>query len=117
MSPDVQVAIITTLGAVIVGLLGYLGVAHAGLRRDAKATREQVQNSHSTNLRDDLDDVRRNLALVLDSQQSNTALLRSHGYELGHLRRDIQQERSERERLDSRFDDVLRRLPLKGDDE
>lgn len=49
---EILVAGITALGLIIVAAVG------ERTRQHAKATREQVQNSHSTNLRDDLDDIK-----------------------------------------------------------
>jgi hypothetical protein len=107
VSPDVQVALI--------GLIGTLGVAFLGLmaeamRRQHKAlgevrehtavAREQVQNSHPTNLRDDLDLLHADVRSVLE-------IIRSHGYELGHLRRDLQAERTDRTALGERVDHLL----------
>lgn len=58
-SPETEVETIRTIGLVLVALItagfGYLGIIQDRTRRHAKATREQVQNTHSTNLRDDLD--------------------------------------------------------------
>lgn len=52
---EVVVAAIVTFGTVITALLGYLGIVATSTRRHAKAARNEVQNSHDTNLRDDLD--------------------------------------------------------------
>lgn len=117
VSTEIQVALIGVAGVIIAAIIGYLGVTHVGLRRDARATRSdasatrrQVENSHNTNLRDDLDAVKTSLELVLTGQTTSTQLIRSHGYELGHLRRDIQQERTERTAINERVDGILRRL-------
>jgi hypothetical protein len=50
---EVLVAIVTTGGLVITALLANRG------RQHTKATRDQVQNSHATNLRDDFDAMKR----------------------------------------------------------
>jgi hypothetical protein len=48
---------------VLVAFVGAVGLVAAALanrgRQHAKAAREQVQNSHATNLRDDIDHVKR----------------------------------------------------------
>lgn len=49
MSEAVVVAIVTTVGLVVVAIISNR------TRQHAKAARDQVQNSHSTNLRDELD--------------------------------------------------------------
>jgi hypothetical protein len=60
-SPETEVETIRTIGVVLVALItagfGYLAVVQDRTRRHAKATREQVQNTHETNLRDDLDEL------------------------------------------------------------
>lgn len=62
ISPEAEVETIRTFGIIIAALIaggfGYLGVAQERTRRHAKAAREQVQNTHETNLRDDLDDLK-----------------------------------------------------------
>jgi hypothetical protein len=55
---EVLVAIVTTGGLVVTALLANRG------RQHAKATRVQVQNSHSTNLREDLDLMRGQLSRI-----------------------------------------------------
>lgn len=59
-SPETEVETIRTIGLVLVALItggfGYLAVAQERTRRHAKAAREQVSNTHETNLRDDLDE-------------------------------------------------------------
>lgn len=63
---ETEVATIQTIGGVLIALVGggfgFLGVVLDRTRRhakatalDARATREQVVNSHETNLRDELD--------------------------------------------------------------
>lgn len=49
MTESVVVAIVTTIGLIVVAVISNR------TRQHAKAARDQVQNSHSTNLRDELD--------------------------------------------------------------
>jgi hypothetical protein len=73
----------------------------------AREAKEQVKNSHSTNLRDDMDrmhdDVREALRLIVEHGES----LKRHGSEIGGLRADIRQERQERLHLSQRVDTVM----------
>lgn len=62
VTPEVINSIVVAVQAVTVGLFALLGKWIAktnrtteSLRKDTKATREQVQNTHTTNLRDDMD--------------------------------------------------------------
>lgn len=62
MSEAVVITLITVVGGGILGVLGTLAakVSHVGRRvnqvgRDATIAREQTQNSHDTNLRDNID--------------------------------------------------------------
>lgn len=110
IDPSVQVALVTGAFGLMIALISICGElirrqnkALGEVRQDSAAAREQVQNSHTTNLRDDLD-------LLHDDVKSVLEMVRAHGYELGHLRRDVQQEQRERlavaERLDSHMTTV-----------
>lgn len=103
--------------ALVTGLLSIIGIAVAEiLRRQHKAigavkansdiVLEQTQNSHRTNLRDDLDAVHRDVRQVLD-------VLRQHGVEIGGLRRDLSHERDERLDVSRRVDHLLLAIPPK----
>jgi len=68
LAPEVLVAFITS-GFGLVGVLaGYIVPNMFKQRRLMSEVREQVANSHSTNLRDDLDHVRDLLYKVIDGQ-------------------------------------------------
>ncbi|WMI33348.1 hypothetical protein SEA_PROVOLONE_27 [Streptomyces phage Provolone] len=105
--PTVQVALVTTGGTILVTLIG---VVVEMLRRNHKAlsevqenvtiARDQVANSHSTNLRDDMDRLHDDVREVLD-------VLRQHGSEIGGLRADLRQERAERMEVSRRLDTHL----------
>ncbi|MFG3223250.1 DUF2746 domain-containing protein [Kitasatospora sp. NPDC048194] len=105
VEPSVQVAMVSAGGAITAALVGVLvelvrrqGATIAEVREHAQEAREQVANSHGTNLRDDVDRVIEGLGRVLDGQER-------HSEELASLRREIAHERAERlavaERLDS----------------
>ncbi|WP_371671219.1 DUF2746 domain-containing protein [Streptomyces sp. NBC_00289] len=108
--PSVQVAVVTAGGTVGVALVGVLvelvrrqGSALAEVREHAQEAREQVSNTHSTNLRDDLDRVIAGLDRVLEGQAE-------HSRDIRGLRADLSHERIERlavsERLDSHISSV-----------
>jgi hypothetical protein len=47
---QIVASVVAAVGLVIVAVLG------SGVRRDARVSREQLENSHSTNLREELDE-------------------------------------------------------------
>jgi hypothetical protein len=108
LEPQVQSALVTGGVTLTVALLGLFAEL---LRRQnkklnkvgdhAEAARDQVQNSHKTNLRDDLDKVIEGLADV-------KALLRSQGKDISGMREEIRHERVERVYVEKRLDDHLR---------
>ncbi|MFI5840539.1 DUF2746 domain-containing protein [Catenuloplanes sp. NPDC051500] len=92
LEAPVQAAIVTAVGTVTVALIG---VVLEYLRRNHKRlgeVKEQVANSHKTNLRDDID-------VVIA--------------ELRGLRTEVQQERRERFEADQRTDARLAQLERK----
>ncbi|MFF4244298.1 DUF2746 domain-containing protein [Streptomyces sp. NPDC001822] len=108
--PSVQVAIVTaggTLGVALVGVLVEMvrrqGTALAQVREHTEEARDQVSNTHSTNLRDDLDRVIAGLDRVLEGQVE-------HSRDIRGLRADLSHERAERlavsERLDSHMNKI-----------
>ncbi|MFI2673997.1 DUF2746 domain-containing protein [Streptomyces albidoflavus] len=112
LPPATQAAVVSAGGAVLVALVGVLvelvrrqGTAIAEVREHAQEARDQVSNTHTTNLRDDLDRVIAGLDRVLDGQAE-------HGRDIRELRVDLSHERAERlavaERLDSH---VTRSVP------
>jgi predicted nucleic acid-binding Zn-ribbon protein len=107
LEPNVQVALVTAGGTVLVTLLG---IGAEFMRRQAKAisevaghaleARDQVANTHSTNLRDDLDAVAYRIDRVL-------ALQEAHSADIAALRSDIAHERRERLAVAERLDDHM----------
>lgn len=108
LEPQVQAAAVTATGTISVALIGVLVEM---LRRQHKklsevkdhaaAARDQVQNSHKTNLRDDVDRVLRGLEDVKE-------LIRTQGRDIAGLREEIRHERAERLDVERRFDDHVR---------
>ena len=107
---SVQVAIVTGLFGLLAALTGLLveamrrqGKAIGEARDHAHATREQVQNSHtSTNLRDDVDQVLAALERIERTQ-------RQYGTDMSGLREEIRHERVERIDLERRVDRLSQR--------
>ncbi|MEU8133228.1 DUF2746 domain-containing protein [Streptodolium elevatio] len=100
MDPNVQVALVSAGGMIAVALVG---VVVEFLRRQSSTlgeVREQVSNTHSTNLRDDVDRVLRGLDQVLEGQAE-------HGREIAGLRAEIRHERAERLAVAERLDDHM----------
>lgn len=105
LDPTVQVAAVT-------GAFGLLTLLLEGLRRQNKklgkvaehseAARHQVQNSHTTNLRDDVDRVLDRLDEVLAGQTR-------HDKAIDGLRRDLGHEREERLAVSERLDHHIER--------
>ncbi|MGW7434731.1 DUF2746 domain-containing protein [Streptomyces sp. NPDC054849] len=114
MEPTVQVALVTAGGTVMVTLLG---IAAEFLRRQNKSlsevrehvqeARDQVANTHSTNLRDDLDSVMYRIDRVLDGQTRHDEALREQAEDIAALRSDIAHERRERLAVSERLDDHM----------
>lgn len=104
LDPTVQAALVTSFGLIIVALLGLLAEAvrrtHNSLRsvkKDTRGTREQVENSHSTNLREDID---RLTSLVETSVDGQRQLMNR----IDQLHEDATLERRERLAADQRID-------------
>ena len=83
------------------------GKALDEVRDHATATRHEVQNSHPTNLRDDVDRVLTGLDRVLDGQANQDRALRQHGAEIAGLRAEVLLERDERLTVEKRLDHLL----------
>ncbi|MEU9057826.1 DUF2746 domain-containing protein [Streptomyces sp. NPDC048430] len=114
LEPTVQVAAVTAGGTVLVTLIG---IGAEFLRRQTRAinevrehtqeARDQVANTHSTNLRDDLDSVMFRIDRVLAGQERHDTALRQQGTEIAGLRSDIAHERRERLAVAERLDDHM----------
>ncbi|MFF7254784.1 DUF2746 domain-containing protein [Streptomyces microflavus] len=105
LAPATQAALVSAAGTVLVALVGVLvelvrrqGTALNEVREHAQEARDQVSNTHTTNLRDDLDRVISGLDRVLTGQAE-------HSRDIRELRIELTHERAERlavsERLDS----------------
>jgi hypothetical protein len=97
LEASVQAAAVTAFGAILVALIG---IALELLRRNNKrlgSVQQQVQNSHPTNLRADVDDVLAALERIERTQGQ-------HGDEIGGLREEIRHERAERLDVERRID-------------
>lgn len=103
MDPQVQIALIGAAVALITLFVEGLRRQHKAItetRDNSRVTKEQTQNSHSTNLRDDIDDVRESVREV-HHEFSNTLLTLTAGQQrlvdaIEGVREDQRQERAER---------------------
>jgi len=70
MSEAVIVTLITVIGGGLIGILGTLAAKISRVGKDAAEARDQTANSHTINLRDDIDEkhdvVETQLGLILD---------------------------------------------------
>lgn len=108
-SEGVVVALVTGLFGTIIAVLQ----SHraTGKKIDAVATnaaeaREQVKNSHKTNLRDDMDALHADVREALRRLTEQSDDLRRHGSEISGIRRDFQIEREERLAVSRRVDHI-----------
>jgi hypothetical protein len=104
LDSNVQVALVSAGGMVTAALVGVLvelvrrqGTALNEVREHAQEAREQVSNTHTTNLRDDLDRVIEGLDRVLVGQAE-------HKRDMRELRAELAHERSERLAVSERLD-------------
>ncbi|WP_168200349.1 hypothetical protein [Protaetiibacter larvae] len=70
LSPEGEAAAVNAAAvignALIIAIAGWIGISQERIRRHAKATRAQVENSHRTNLRDDVDGLQRAVTRIED---------------------------------------------------
>lgn len=105
---DIPGGWVTIIVALITAVVGPAAIAILGaklnrkvnhLRADAKATREQVENTHETNLRDDNDDKHAELVAlvnaVIDTQKSQGVEIGGIRSELRAVRKDVSDLRGE----------------------
>lgn len=115
VNPDVQVSLVTAGGTIAVAFVGAIveflrrqNNAINEVRENAAEARNQVANTHNTNLRDDLDQVIDGLEAVLAGQSRHDEALAEQSRELGGLRRDLAHERVERLGVSDRLDAHVR---------
>lgn len=93
---EVEVQLIAQIGAVAVAVVTVIGLIAVAIlnrtRQHAKAVRYQVENDHSTNLRDDADKYHGETAAKLDALVDAVASL---GRSVGSVRDDVRQVRDE----------------------
>ncbi|NUK41797.1 DUF2746 domain-containing protein [Streptomyces lunaelactis] len=104
LDPNVQVALVSAGGVITAAFMGVVielvrrqGTALAEVREHAQEAREQVSNTHTTNLRDDLDRVISGLDRVLEGQAE-------HSRDIRELRAELSHERIERLAVSERLD-------------
>lgn len=126
LEPTVQISIIAAFASVIVALLGLLAEAmrrnHNAVRaikKDTVNTKEQVANSHSTNLREDIDvitglveKVAVNTEKLRDGQANIVSRVSELRNDQHQSRVDAAQERVERQQADARIDAHITRVAI-----
>ncbi|AXQ65223.1 DUF2746 domain-containing protein [Streptomyces phage Thestral] len=94
----------STIGVALIGVLVELARrqhnALSAVAEDVSVARDHVANTHTTNLRDDIDSLMHRIDRVIDAQEV-------HGRELTALREDIAHERRERLAVAERLDDHM----------
>ena len=96
MSDGALAALITAAGAIVVALVGVLSVWVQNRKHSSaiEVVRSQVQNSHGTNLRDDLDVIRSLIEAQGEKQDSLASDVRGVRKDIGRLdERDIERGR------------------------
>lgn len=107
LTSPVMVTVVTLVGGVIVAYMEHGRRESAKTRADVKAAKYQVENAHSTNLRDDLDVI---AASGKDATEQTTALVgevSALAKAVGGLRDDLRIERQERLQVAARLDAKL----------
>lgn len=89
ISDPVIIALVSTIGAVIVAALGIISNDVKKVKKDAATSRAQTQNDHDINLRDDMD--QKHAAVM--------AVLNSHGETLNSLQQSDRNQWSAIERI------------------
>lgn len=110
MTETVIVALIGATQAILVALLVRQSSRMKGIERDARTTAAQTQNSHGTNLRDDLDEHRDILGTILARLKDQGGAVIGIRKDLRHLREvDLEQQRAtaEHQRATTEIDKKL----------
>ena len=114
--------IITAVGVILAAWWAYKAKLHSEeSKSDTAVVREQVANSHSTNLRDDLDalakqvrDMAIDMAKVVTAVEATAELQRSTGHQVGEIRRDLDAKVRRHDQDVARIDADLDRLQNQG---
>lgn len=128
MTESVLIAIVQYVGApIIAALLAAAGVIVKGrahersisskldkIGRDAAVAKEQTTNTHSTNLRDDLDGIRSAVEQLDARVQPMTGQIRTIGTNVRSLQKDVgglkQENRDDRRETHDRIDGIAERM-------
>lgn len=100
LATEVQVALIGAVVSVIGILVEVIRRKVNEAASHASEAKEQVKNSHTTNLRDDLDKMHEDIKNVLELSRANADAVRDLG-------KDMRVEREERMALSHRLDAAL----------
>lgn len=98
------------LAAIITGGFGVI-IAYVGrVEKHAKAAVDQVKNSHTTNLRDDMDAMHADIRGVLDRQTRVMTLQLEHSSQIAGLRADLLAEQRDRQKADEAISAVVHEI-------
>ena len=103
-----MIALITVVGSLIVSIIGLVATRNNGRRilaiqEDTRASRAQVENSHTTNLRVEQDDRHGEIIARFDKQDRRIGGIES---DIRGLRKDIGRLDDKGEKLDERIHDL-----------
>lgn len=103
-SPDTWIGL-AGVALVQVGTLTALLIQQRRSNRDLGDVKDQVQNSHTTNLRDDIDGMKRSVEALVDIPRD----IRGIREDIGGMRGELREEREARLNLQHQVDAALRR--------
>lgn len=107
LTPDVVGGLITVIVAVLGLAATWLTKQVKKIREDTKAARTQVTNHHATNLRDDVSDIAKEVNLISTQLMMMLTTQKSHGHQLGEIRREIEREARDRQQLADSVNDNI----------
>lgn len=110
MSEGVLVTIITAGQAIILGLIGLVGIRLGKVKRDVSAARWQVENTHDTNLREENDSRHAETKRWIDDLTDNfTDQIKTLAKDLGGMRAEIRSDRETHRALADRVTHLERK--------
>ncbi|WDH80214.1 hypothetical protein PTQ19_07220 [Microbacterium esteraromaticum] len=110
MTEGVLVTIITAGQAIILALIGLLGVRLGKVKRDVSAARWQVENTHDTNMREENDSRHAETKRWIDDLSDNfTDQIKTLAKDLGGMRAEIRGDRETHRALADRVTHLERK--------
>lgn len=111
MSENITVALIAVMGSLGVSIIGLFATRSNGkkisaIQADTKASRAQVENSHTTNLRVEQDERHNEIIARFNSQDKRLTNVES---DIRGIRKDVGRLDNKGEKLDDRIHDLENR--------